>query len=239
MHPRRPKLVSFSGIDGAGKTTQIDALLQHLTDSGYQWQLRTFWDDVVAFSRWRERVSLQVFKGDAGVGSLDRPIVRRDKNVTSFHVVLLRLVLYVCDAIRLRLIVSRCMNNVVDFVIFDRYIYDELANLPIHHWALRIYARAVLWFAPRPDVAFLLDADPEKAQQRKPEYPLEFVRRNRETYVALAQIAGMTVAPPSSIPETTQRIREIVFTKSRDAGVSTGIDLTPSAAMGSVKTRST
>src|SRR5215472_1217318 len=96
MHSPRPMLVSFSGIDGAGKSTQIDALVCYLEQSGLGWTLRSFWDDVVAFSSLRERLSLRIFKGDKGVGSPDRPIARRDKNVTSFHVVLLRLFLYFC-----------------------------------------------------------------------------------------------------------------------------------------------
>ncbi|RDJ94178.1 hypothetical protein B4Q13_16525 [Lacticaseibacillus rhamnosus] len=31
---RRPCLVSFSGIDGSGKTTQIEAVLSHLREAG-------------------------------------------------------------------------------------------------------------------------------------------------------------------------------------------------------------
>ena len=32
------------------------------------------------------------------------------------------------------------------------------------------------WIVPRPDVAYLLDADPEAARARKPEYPVDFMR---------------------------------------------------------------
>ena len=94
MKCRKPKIISFSGIDGAGKSTQIEALCQHLRQEGHAFQLLTFWDDVVAFSSWRERISLRLFKGDRGIGSPERPIQRRDKNVTSPHVILFRLMLY-------------------------------------------------------------------------------------------------------------------------------------------------
>lgn len=217
MKSHRFRLLSFSGIDGAGKSTQIDALLLHLQERGHRFQLYTFWDDVVAFSQYREDLSLRVFKGEKGVGSPDRPIARRDKNVTSWYVVLLRLFLYIFDALRLSAVVSSQVAKDVEFVVFDRYIYDELANLPLQHWPVRLYVRVLLRIVPRPDSAFLLDADPEKAVSRKPEYPLKFVRRNRHAYLSIANIAGMTVLPPSSISETTEAIRKSIAGRRRDA----------------------
>jgi thymidylate kinase len=151
------------------------------------------------------------------VGSPDRPIARRDKNVTAWYVVLLRLFLYMFDALRLSAVLSRQAAKGVEYVVFDRYIYDELANLPIQHWTVRLYVRMLLRIVPRPDSAFLLDADPQKAVSRKPEYPLEFVRRNRYAYLTIANIAGMTVLPPSSISETTESIGKSLVRPGRDA----------------------
>jgi len=207
MKSQKPKLLSFSGIDGAGKSTQIDALLRYLDDRGHRTMLYTFWDDVVAFSSYREHLTLRLFNGEKGVGSPDRPIARRDKNVTSWYMVLLRLFLYIFDAFRLSAVVSRRAAKDAEFVIFDRYIYDELANLPLQHWPGRLYVRLLLRIVPRPDLAFLLDADPENAVLRKPEYPLEFVHLNRNAYLSIANIAGLTVLAPSSVSETTEAIR--------------------------------
>jgi thymidylate kinase len=207
------KVVSFSGIDGAGKSTQLEALCRSLRARGFHCALYTFWDDVVAFSKLRERISLRAFKGDKGIGSPAKPILRRDKNVTTWYMTIVRLLLYMLDACSLSVAVSRSAESDADFLIFDRYIYDELANLPMKNLAVRLYVRALLRFIPRPDVALFLDADPEAATIRKPEYPLEFVRRNRDAYHRMSRLVGMTAVPPLSIEQTTGIIDELVSEK--------------------------
>jgi thymidylate kinase len=99
-------------------------------------------------------------------------------------------------------------------VIFDRYIYDELANLPMNRWPARFFIRFVLAFVPKPDVAYIVDADPDAAYVRKPEYPLEFLRRNREAYLTLSRLAGgITVIEPLPIEAAAIRIREALLQK--------------------------
>jgi thymidylate kinase len=205
------KLVSFSGIDGAGKSTQIDALQSHLRQLGLRSNLYTFWDNIVVFPGLREHMSFKAFKGDKGIGSPGKPIIRRDKNVTSWYITAIRLFLYMLDAYSLRVAVSGSCDAGVDVIIFDRYIYDELANLPLNNRLVLFYVHLLLGLIPKPDVAYIVDADPEAAHIRKPEYPLEFVRKNRDSYIALSHLVrGMTVLPPRSVEETSAKIRESI-----------------------------
>ncbi|HUA14217.1 MAG TPA: thymidylate kinase [Verrucomicrobiae bacterium] len=194
MRTNHPTVVSFSGIDGAGKTTQIQALERHLKSFGLSSVRYTFWEQIAVLRAFREFISLSAFKGDIGVGSPGNPIQRRDKNVASWYVHLARLVFYALDALKLRLVLARFHRSRADFVIFDRYIYDELANLPLHRGSVKLYARLLLRVAPKPHVAYLLDTDPIAACQRKPEYPLEFVKKNREAQLAISRmVEGMKV----------------------------------------------
>jgi thymidylate kinase len=214
MRSKSVRVVSFSGIDGAGKSTQIEALQAHLRELGFRSTLYTFWDNVVVFPGLREHVSFKAFKGDKGVGSPDQPIIRRDKNVTCWYITAARLFLYLLDAYSLRVAVSGSSFSGADFIIFDRYIYDELANLPLNHRPVRLYVTMLLRLIPRPDVAYLVDADPEAAHKRKPEYPLEFVRTNRDAYIALSRLVrNMTVLEPLSVEETTIKIKESISKK--------------------------
>lgn len=208
-------IVSFSGIDGAGKTTQICALQNWLHEVGLTSRLLTFWDDVVVAPQFREAASRTAFKGDQGIGSPEKPLHRRDKNVTSRTVTAMRFLLYFADALNLRrkigqLKISQLKKTDPDVIIFDRYIYDELANLPLNSRLVRLYIHLVLKLAPKPDIAYVIDAVPDSAFQRKPEYPLEFLRENREAYHALSRLTGhLTVIEPLSIEAAKLRIKEV------------------------------
>jgi thymidylate kinase len=202
-----PTLVSFSGIDGAGKSTQIDALSAVMTNAGLQVRVIPFWDEVARLRNLRETTGHKVFKGDKGVGSPDRPIERRDKNVRSRTMSLVRLFLYTVDAFSLRFVVRRALRSGAGFLICDRYAYDEFVNLNLRNPFMRLYVRLLMKLVPRPDVSYILDADPIQARARKPEYPLEFLYSCRESYLTLSQlIGGMTIIPPNPVPEVHRQI---------------------------------
>ncbi len=193
-------IVSFSGMDGAGKSTQIANLCEWVADRRQSVRVLAFWDDVVVLSRWREGFVHKVFKSERGIGAPGRPVRRRDKNIRKWYLTPLRLGLYLLDAIHLRRVVARARRSDSDFVIMDRYIYDELSNLApgrLTRWFVRLVDRIV----PRPDVAFVLDAEPASAVARKPEYPLDFAQRCRTSYLDLAQALQMHVVPPLSLEE--------------------------------------
>ena len=210
----RSNFVSFSGIDGAGKGTQIEALCVRLKEDGQRVQLITFWDDVARLTRLREATGHRIFKGDKGVGTPSAPINRRDKNVRSWLMTGVRLFLYFLDAISVRLAVEKALRSEADLVIFDRYIYDELANLTLRNPAIQAYIRLIMKIVPKPRISYLLDADPVKARARKPEYPLEFLHSNRQSYLALSDlVGGMTVIPPMPIEEVK---REVLYRALRE-----------------------
>jgi thymidylate kinase len=204
---RRATLVSFSGIDGSGKSTQIEALCLRLKERGLRVLLVRFWDDVAMLTRIRERTGHTIFKGDKGVGSPLRPISRRDKNVRSPYMTCVRLFLYFIDALSVRVAVDKASSSGAEVVIFDRYAYDELVNLTLSNPVIRAYVRTIMRIVPRPDISYLLEADPAKARARKPEYPLEFLHSNQQSYLTLSDIVGgMTVIAPMEIEDVKRAV---------------------------------
>jgi len=196
---RLPIVVSFSGIDGAGKSTQIELLHNSLLQSGLSVLRLAFWDNVVFLPQFRAGVSHKVLRGELGIGAPGKPVHRKDKNAHKWYLTLARSPFYLLDVLKLRRVVATARKSNSDVVIFDRYIYDQLANVS-GNLAGRLYARLLLALAPHPDIAYLLDADPAAALARKPEYPLEFLREYRRAYFRLKEMAReIVLVPPSDV----------------------------------------
>src|SRR5437660_10795802 len=102
----RPRLISFSGLDGSGKTTQITTARAVLAELGLTDRLLAFWDDGVVGCRWREGFVHKVYKSEIGVGAPGKPVNRRDKNVRKWYLSLARHGLYLMDALHLCWVVA-------------------------------------------------------------------------------------------------------------------------------------
>ncbi len=209
----RPVLITFSGMDGAGKSTQIENLCAWLEARGHLVHRLAFWDDAVVLCRWREEFVHKVFKSERGIGAPGKPVRRRDKNVRKWYLTPVRLGLYLLDAINLRRVLARARCSGASLIVMDRYIYDELANLSPRNPLTAPFVRAVAALVPSPQIAFLVDADPEAAATRKPEYPVEFMRRCREAYLRLARIAPLHIVPPLPLEQAMRRVEDITAEK--------------------------
>jgi|SRR5580658_3465175 thymidylate kinase len=190
----RPFMITFSGIDGAGKTTQIESLSLYLHNQGLRVVRLSFWDDVAVWSKMRAGVGPQALDSSPADPMAVRPFApRNNKHIRKWHLSAARAGFYALDVARLHhLLASQRVSN-SDVLIFDRYIYDQIANIYSPSFAARSYARMLLQRAPTPDLAFVLDASPDAAFARKPEYPLEFMHQNRRTFLLLRELVPQLI----------------------------------------------
>ncbi|MFC1631618.1 hypothetical protein ACFL1I_03870 [Candidatus Omnitrophota bacterium] len=151
--PRRGRVVAFIGVDGVGKTTLAEGLLDILRSFNYRARY-------VYMGRQREHI-LPMDKIAKKAGLNQRKIRRPGKLFC-----LIRDCLYAGDMF-LRyffcILPYKLFNHVI---VCDRYAYDlflDKHQTPLSRWLLRrLY--------PRPDILFLLVLDEPEIVQRKDEY---------------------------------------------------------------------
>jgi thymidylate kinase len=198
----RPFLITFSGIDGAGKTTQIEKVSSCLEKQGLRVLRLSFWDHVAVWSKMRAGVGHRPVDSHSAKRANQRSFApKNSKHIRKWYLTAVRLGLYMLDVARLRrLVASQPIRN-SDVVIFDRYSYDQIANLDSQSLAASTYRKLLLKLTPAPDLAFILDASPTAAFARKPEYPLEFMRQNRQNFLRLRKLVPHLIVIPDARTE--------------------------------------
>ena len=176
--PRRtPRLVvSFSGLDGAGKTGQIEALVRELERRGRTevlWLRFNMWPDFVTRLpvSFRSSVPPRRRNGSAGIGGGRVRLGR----VADLSVPLRRLALPVIGVMAaistgMSLRVRAARSN-AELLVLDRYRIDSIVKL--QYWyplaPASMLADLVTALAPAPDLEIYLRVDADVAYRRKPE----------------------------------------------------------------------
>jgi len=200
---RRGLLVAFSGVDGSGKSTQVDLL----EDSFEKTQVGV----LRIRSRWRPVLSLPLLvimrrlgyarvHRAGGVYIVETRLPSRG-GLTSLWCILTQVENIVKTWVKLvfPLLLGRT-------VICDRYaldmVVDGMAGLHDAPGRMRLGFQ-LLRFLPRPNFAFFMDIDPEVAFRRKPDLPAleDYVERLR-LYRELSSRWGVTIVNARVSPKT-------------------------------------
>lgn len=185
---RRGTLVTFSGLDGSGKSFQAERLRETLEALGYD--VEVAWTSLVAhpalgavgepvkrllrrLARRGEAAPPEEWAQPASVASSDpaRALRQRSGVLTQVWAAYVAVVNAWWQSRATRAHLARGK-----VVICDRWTLDSKVQMRYQYGAERHFgfqARLVRLLSPRPAKAFLLAISPEEAVRRKPEYTLE------------------------------------------------------------------
>ncbi|HEV8357970.1 MAG TPA: hypothetical protein VGQ17_14555 [Gemmatimonadales bacterium] len=175
-------LITFSGLDGAGKTTLIEWLRAELERQRRPVTVLHQNDHVGIYACARAVRDRCIGRpAPEGPPRMEprSPVLGRLRDALIWSKVLRRL-LYLAD-----LLIFLCYRGYIEklkrrTLIMDRYFYDTLVDVATGRsgrW-LRLLAR----LTPRPNLPVLLEITPEEAFARKGEYTVEYLRDRSAAY---------------------------------------------------------
>ena len=187
-------LITFSGLDGAGKSTLIERLRTALKEQQQPVVVLHLEHDlgVYASARWlRDGLEHLVRGGRSngaaarGAASIAGPqggvamLARRIRNALVWSKIIRRLI-YPVDVL-----VFLCYRAYIEgiqrrILIMDRYFYDILVDVSSgQRWG---WIRLLKLITPTPTLPVLLDIGPEEAYARKGEYSVEYLQNRWAAY---------------------------------------------------------
>lgn len=189
-------LITFSGLDGSGKSTLIGYLKESLEKDNQKVAVSHMNYDVGIYSAVRFLVQKTIGRtneranGNARTHG-PRELRREGKFRTGAAKLRYRLVwnkslrflIYPLDVlifVLYRFYIERVNQQVL---IMDRYFYDTLIDVTGTEAAYR--RRFLSWLTPSPNLSVYLDVSPEEAFARKPEYSVDYLNQRRRSYQKL------------------------------------------------------
>ena len=189
-------LITFSGLDGSGKSTLVGYLKEALERDNKQVVVSHMNYDVGLYSFLRfVRPKFAKTNGRAGQthAPRDRAFESDFQTKTAklrYKLVWnkgLRFLIYPLDVLIFRFyrLYVESMNQRV--LIMDRYFYDTVVDITGARRSFQ--TRLLSWLTPTPDLSIYLDCNAEQAFRRKHEYSVDFLNRRRLSYQKL--VAGL------------------------------------------------
>jgi thymidylate kinase len=173
------KLITISGLDGSGKSTQIEMLKKHLESQNK----RVFYFHAIKHGLAKKIVDFRNnycmicrLSGKCKIQYEERSVTKANKLQLYFRKLFLKI-----DIWRFRLLSNKLLNKKYDYILSDRYFYDSIINIEY----LNGDSTSIIKVEPiKPSTAIYLQADPQiiMSRDRKPDQGIEYLKKKKERY---------------------------------------------------------
>lgn len=196
-------IITFSGLDGAGKSTLIGELRKSLEQSGRKTVVRSMYDEISFYAvlrrlrDWIKGVPPSKDRTPPPSNTFNlipnsfKPDVSDKKSGAAkavygfFRSRFTRGLMLYADLIVIWLyrLWDEALNGRV--LITDRFVYDSIADILDRDAPSSMPPPGLLFLAPRPRAPIFVDVPAQVAFDRKAEYPLDYLEWRRNAYAGI------------------------------------------------------
>jgi thymidylate kinase len=186
------KIITISGLDGSGKTTQVHMLKEKLEQAGK----KVYYFHAVRFGIANRFIGTGK-NNESGDQSENNDNLKSITNA-SWLTILLRKVALKIDITRFKKLLKKLEAEGYDYLVSDRYYYDIIVNI-LYLSSLNLEMlreeRKRFEAVPEPDVVIYLEVNPEviMARENTPDQGMAYLRKKTSLYDYFANLLEMKI----------------------------------------------